>query len=106
MSRKIVRAGLAATALALVLATAACGSDDKKADTPAASAPTSAPSSAPSSEPSTDNASGLVGPGCADYAKANPSGAGSVDGMAAAPWPPQPPATPCSRPSSRPCPAS
>ncbi len=32
-----------------------------------------------------DNASGLVGPGCADYAKANPTGAGSVDGMAAAP---------------------
>jgi len=25
---------------------------------------------------------GLVGPGCADYAAANPSGAGSVDGMA------------------------
>jgi len=85
MSRKIVRTGLAATALALVLATAACGSDDKKADTPAASAPTSAPSSAPSSEPSMDNAAGLVGPGCEAYAKANPTGAGSVDGMAAAP---------------------
>ncbi|GAB3932959.1 cell surface glycolipoprotein Mpt83 [Kribbella albertanoniae] len=85
MSRKIVRAGLAATALALVLATAACGSDDKKADTPAASQPTSAPTSAPSSEPSMDNAAGLVGPGCAAYAKANPSGAGSVDGMAAVP---------------------
>ncbi len=27
----------------------------------------------------------LVGAGCADYAKANPSGAGSVDGMAADP---------------------
>ncbi|GAA3559826.1 cell surface glycolipoprotein Mpt83 [Kribbella ginsengisoli] len=35
--------------------------------------------------PSVDNAAGLVGPGCADYAKANPTGAGSVDGMAAAP---------------------
>jgi len=32
-----------------------------------------------------DNASGLVGPGCTDYAKANPTGAGSVDGMAAVP---------------------
>jgi uncharacterized surface protein with fasciclin (FAS1) repeats len=32
-----------------------------------------------------DSAAGLVGPGCADYAKANPSGAGSIDGMAAAP---------------------
>jgi uncharacterized surface protein with fasciclin (FAS1) repeats len=30
-------------------------------------------------------AAGLVGPGCADYAKANPTGAGSIDGMAAAP---------------------
>ncbi|GAA1700477.1 fasciclin domain-containing protein [Kribbella sp. NPDC056951] len=85
MSRTTVRAGLAATALALVLATAACGSDDKKADAPAASQPTSAPTSAPSSEPSMDNAAGLVGPGCAAYAKANPTGAGSVDGMAAVP---------------------
>ncbi|WP_405056266.1 fasciclin domain-containing protein [Kribbella sp. NBC_01505] len=84
MSRKIVRAGIAASALALVLATAACGSDNK-ADTPAASTPTSAPSSAPSSEPSMNNASGLVGPGCEAYAKANPTGAGSVDGMAAVP---------------------
>ena len=32
-----------------------------------------------------DAAAGLVGPGCADYAKANPNGAGSIDGMAAAP---------------------
>jgi uncharacterized surface protein with fasciclin (FAS1) repeats len=86
MSRKIVRAGLAASALALVLATAACGSDDNKAtDTPATSQATSAPTSAPSSEPSMDNAAGLVGPGCEAYAKANPTGAGSVDGMAAAP---------------------
>ncbi|GGM08808.1 immunogenic protein MPT70 [Nakamurella endophytica] len=30
-------------------------------------------------------AAGLVGPGCAAYAKANPSGAGSVEGMAQAP---------------------
>ncbi|GAA1559166.1 fasciclin domain-containing protein [Kribbella hippodromi] len=27
----------------------------------------------------------MVGPGCAAYAKANPSGSGSIDGMAAAP---------------------
>jgi uncharacterized surface protein with fasciclin (FAS1) repeats len=86
MSRKIVRVGLAASALALVLATAACGSDDNKAtDTPATSQATSAPTSAPSSEPSMDNAAGLVGPGCEAYAKANPTGAGSVDGMAAVP---------------------
>jgi uncharacterized surface protein with fasciclin (FAS1) repeats len=30
-------------------------------------------------------ATAMVGPGCAAYAKANPSGAGSIDGMAAAP---------------------
>jgi uncharacterized surface protein with fasciclin (FAS1) repeats len=30
-------------------------------------------------------AAAMVGPGCADYAKANPSGAGSVAGMAQAP---------------------
>ncbi|MFI5736731.1 fasciclin domain-containing protein, partial [Kribbella sp. NPDC051587] len=85
MSKNIARIGIAAAALSLVLTMAACGSDDNKADTPAASQPTSAPTSAPSSEPSMDNASGLVGPGCEAYAKANPTGAGSVDGMAAAP---------------------
>jgi uncharacterized surface protein with fasciclin (FAS1) repeats len=35
--------------------------------------------------PSTNNASGLVGPGCAGYAKANATGSGSIDSMAAAP---------------------
>ncbi|WP_405059386.1 fasciclin domain-containing protein [Kribbella sp. NBC_01505] len=84
MSKNIARIGIAAAALSLLFVTAACGSDDK-ADTPAASTPTSAPSSAPSSEPSMNNASGLVGPGCEAYAKANPTGAGSVDGMAAVP---------------------
>ncbi|MFI5735818.1 fasciclin domain-containing protein [Kribbella sp. NPDC051587] len=85
MSHTLKRVALAASAVSLLFATVACGSDDNKADTPAASQPTSAPTSAPSSEPSMDNASGLVGPGCEAYAKANPTGAGSVDGMAAAP---------------------
>ncbi|NOL45940.1 fasciclin domain-containing protein, partial [Kribbella sandramycini] len=85
MSKKFVRAGLAASAVVLVLATAACGGGDSNSSDTPASQPTSAPTSAPSSETSMDNAAGLVGPGCADYAKANPSGAGSIDGMAAAP---------------------
>ncbi|SDP97949.1 fasciclin domain-containing protein, partial [Lentzea jiangxiensis] len=40
---------------------------------------------APSSSAMADPASNLVGPGCADYAKQVPSGAGSVSGMAADP---------------------
>jgi uncharacterized surface protein with fasciclin (FAS1) repeats len=71
--------GIALSALALAFATTACGSDDDSgaAGTPAAQTP--------STTPSMGSAAGLVGPGCADYAKANPSGAGSIDGMAAAP---------------------
>ena len=76
MPNNLVRVALAMSALALVLATSACGSDDKT--TSAGSTTTTAPSMEVT-------ASGLVGPGCADYAKANPSGAGSIDGMAAAP---------------------
>ena len=80
MPKYLVRAGLAASALALVLATSACGSSDDNNSSAASSAST------PSATQSMDSSSaGLVGPGCADYAKANPSGAGSIDGMAAAP---------------------
>ena len=88
MPKKIVRAGLAASALALVLATAACCSnEDNSSGTPATSSSSSAPADTPSasSSASADNMSDLVGPGCADYAKANATGAGSIDGMAAAP---------------------
>ncbi|TDD19984.1 fasciclin domain-containing protein [Kribbella turkmenica] len=75
--------GIALSALALAFATTACGSDD---DSGAAGAPANQNTSpSTSATPSTDMAAGLVGPGCADYAKANPSGAGSIDGMAAAP---------------------
>lgn len=70
--------GIALSALALAFATTACGNDDDSG----ASAPAA---QTPSSTPSMDSTAGLVGPGCADYAKANPSGAGSIDGMAAAP---------------------
>lgn len=74
--------GIALSALALAFATTACGSGD---DSGAGSAPAQTQAQTPSSTPSMDSAAGLVGPGCADYAKANPSGAGSIDGMAAAP---------------------
>ena len=84
MSHTIKRVALAASALSLLVATAACGgSDDTSSGSPSTSASSSAPAETPSMSPSMDNAAGLVGPGCADYAKANPSGAGSVDGMAA-----------------------
>ncbi len=50
------------------------------------SSPSSAPSTEmPSSSPSMDPAADLVGPGCADYAKAVPDGGGSISGMAEAP---------------------
>jgi uncharacterized surface protein with fasciclin (FAS1) repeats len=67
---------LAIAAIAsLSLFTAACGSTDDSAN---------ADDSAPSSEaPMADDvAANLVGPGCADYAKAVPDGNGSVAGMA------------------------
>ena len=77
MRNKIV---VAASALGLVLATASCGSDDDAPTSAAAPA-----TSAPSSSTTPDAMAGLVGPGCAAYAQANATGAGSIDSMAAAP---------------------
>lgn len=88
---------VAAAGLAVTLA--ACGSSATPAASSASSAASSAASSmmpsssmaAPSSSmaPSSSSMSSgdamgasLVGPGCADYAKQVPTGAGSVDGMA------------------------
>lgn len=86
MSHTIKRVALAASAVSLLFATVACGDDNKSTGTPPASSPgATTPTEVPSTTPSADNAAGLVGPGCADYAKANPTGAGSVDSMAAAP---------------------
>jgi len=86
------RATLLSAVGGLALLTAACGggtSSSTTAGAPMSSAPmSSAPmSSAPmSSAPVTGDSaaamSGPVGPGCADYAKLVPTGAGSVDGMA------------------------
>lgn len=86
MSKHLTRAGLALSALALAMTASACGGDDGNGAASGTST-TSTSSSAPatSTTPSMSEAAGLVGPGCADYAKANPSGAGSIDGMAAAP---------------------
>ena len=72
----------------LALSTSACGSSD-----PASSAASAAPSTssvAPAASdaatampsPTAETMAGPVGAGCAAYAKAVPSGAGSVDGMA------------------------
>ncbi|WP_344845603.1 fasciclin domain-containing protein [Kribbella ginsengisoli] len=87
MSHTIKRVALATSAVSLLFATVACGSDDDKSSSSPSttSSASTSTSDTPSAMPSVDNAAGLVGPGCADYAKANPTGAGSVDGMAAAP---------------------
>lgn len=87
MSNTIRRAGLAASAVALLFATVACGGDNSAGSGTSPSATTSsAPeTSTTPSDAMADPAADLVGPGCADYAKAVPSGKGSVEGMAADP---------------------
>lgn len=77
-SKKKITAGLAlAFGAAFVLSACAGGSTATPSET-------SMPSMEASSEPSmtADAGAGLVGPGCAAYAEAVPSGAGSVEGMA------------------------
>lgn len=77
-------------ALAVVAAlslTAACGSDDSgSADAGTANENSSETSETPAPEEESsapaEEASTLVGAGCADYAEAVPDGAGSVEGMA------------------------
>lgn len=75
---------LAFGAASLALFGAACGSGDM-ASSNTSTAPASPTSTAPSSAAMADPARDLVGPGCADYAKQVPSGAGSVTGMSADP---------------------
>lgn len=88
---KIKKIVIAAAIGATVFATAACGSSSTTANsiatTPAAvstSMSDSAPVTSDSMSSSAGAASDLVGSGCAAYAAANPSGAGSVGGMAQA----------------------
>lgn len=89
--------GLAALAAVSALSLSACGGSTAAAGGSSSSAPSSAaagmstPSASGMSSPmasgsmSADPAANLVGAGCADYAKANPSGPGSVQGMSADP---------------------
>lgn len=77
------RLALTAAAVGVALAASACGSSTNDAGSTTSSSTTSSSSPSMSSSPSSSAmASGLVGPGCAAYAKAVPSGAGSVEGMA------------------------
>jgi uncharacterized surface protein with fasciclin (FAS1) repeats len=85
MSKHLTRAGLALSALALAVTASACGGSDDNSSSSAPAGTSSTPSASATTPAMSDAASDLVGPGCAGYAKANPSGAGSIDGMAAAP---------------------
>jgi uncharacterized surface protein with fasciclin (FAS1) repeats len=85
MSKHLTRAGLTLSALALAVTASACGGSDDNSSSSGAPASTSSTSAASATPSMNDASSDLVGPGCAGYAKANPSGAGSIDGMAAAP---------------------
>ncbi|WP_394613327.1 fasciclin domain-containing protein [Lentzea sp. JNUCC 0626] len=82
MNKTVRNTVLAVGAASLALFGAACGSGDmaSSGSSSTAAAPTTT-SSAAMADPAKD----LVGPGCADYAKQVPSGAGSVAGMAADP---------------------
>ena len=79
------RTALTVAAAAVALTATACGGSTEAASSSSSSSTTSsssAPSSSSSSSSMTENAmGGMVGPGCAAYAKAVPSGAGSVSGM-------------------------
>ena len=83
MKKTVRNTVLAVGTAALALFGAACGSSDmaSSGSSSTAAAPTTTASSAAAMDPARD----LVGPGCADYAKQVPSGAGSVSGMAADP---------------------
>jgi uncharacterized surface protein with fasciclin (FAS1) repeats len=82
--KTLTRRSLAvATAVVATAGLAACSSDSTSS-TSASSTAAGADSMATTSPAATDT-SGLVGPGCAAYAAAVPSGAGSVSGMATAP---------------------
>jgi uncharacterized surface protein with fasciclin (FAS1) repeats len=74
----------ASLAAAAILSVSACSDDASTSAAPQTASSTMAASSAapkPMDQP-VDPGSGLVGPGCADYAAANPTGPGSVTGMA------------------------
>ena len=90
--RSIKNAAIAVAAVSALSLTAACGADEGTAQTTSGSSsstteetPMESPMEEPMEEESgsgMDPAANLVGPGCEDYAKAVPDGAGSVAGMA------------------------
>ena len=78
--RTMKRIAAATAAVSALTMTAACGGSDSSnsaSDNASSAAPSAGESSA-----AADPAADLVGPGCADYAKAVPDGSGSVAGMA------------------------
>jgi uncharacterized surface protein with fasciclin (FAS1) repeats len=82
--RTMKRIAAATVVVSALTMTAACGGSDS-ADSASDNASSADPSAAPSageSSAAADPAADLVGPGCADYAKAVPDGSGSVAGMA------------------------
>ena len=86
ISRRIASVAAAAAVGGLVLA--GCSTDDGSSDAEGTtSAMTTSSAMASSSETSAmePEPASLVGPGCADYAEANPDGPGSVEGMAMEP---------------------
>lgn len=87
-NKKPVVAGLAlvlGSAFALTACSGGTTSGGTTTDESSSMPSMSASPSASASSGTMDPASNLVGPGCADYAAAVPSGAGSVEGMAADP---------------------
>lgn len=76
------RLALTVAIAAVALTASACGSSTDAGSTtsPSTSASSAAQTPSAAETPAVDSAA-LVGPGCADYAKAVPDGAGSVDGM-------------------------
>jgi uncharacterized surface protein with fasciclin (FAS1) repeats len=83
--KKPVVAGLALVLGSAFALTACSGGSTAGGTAEESSAAPSMAASPSSSSSMMDPAANLVGPGCADYAAAVPSGAGSVDGMAADP---------------------
>lgn len=81
--RSIRKVAIALAAVSALSMTAACGAGGDNADASTKMNNTSQSMDSRSGDAqSADPAANLVGPGCADYAKAVPKGAGSVQGMA------------------------
>ena len=86
MNTKTRALTLAAAASIAVLGLSACSSNDNSSESSTSSAASSSMQSTTSAMSGTAApAANLVGPGCADYAAAVPTGPGSVEGMAQEP---------------------